>query len=69
MPMRIPASSQRLLIEQGLVPPNCRSVELHLDPSSVVVLRYDVLVTPDDMAKLAIVFQAMASEGKARQDG
>jgi hypothetical protein len=40
------------LLEQGLVPANCRTADLHFEPDGAVVLRYEVFVTDDDLAKL-----------------
>lgn len=69
MAIRIPTSTQKLLLEQGLVPDGCRSVELVLAADSAMILRYEVFVTTEQLEKLAVVFQALASEAKPNQDG
>ena len=66
--MRIPISSQKLMADLGLIPPHCQSVELHIPAAGLMVLRFDVIVTADHLEKLALVFQAMASEVKPGQD-
>ena len=59
--MRIPDSIQKLLIEQGLVPPHCRSIELLMPADGAIVLRYEVYVTTDHFSKFAVVFEGMAA--------
>ncbi len=44
------------LIAQGLVPKNCRLLEVVMAPQSVPILRFEVFVTNDDLAKLAVAF-------------
>lgn len=61
-------SCQRLLVEQGLVPQHCSNLELIMRPNAPMILRYEVFVASEHLDKLALVFQAMASEGKERQD-
>lgn len=69
MAIRIPMASQKMLLEAGLVPPNCSNVELHIPAAGVMMLRYDVFVTREHLEALSVVFQAMASEVRENQDG
>lgn len=59
---RHPSVLSRALIAHGLVPKNCRSVELVMTPDSVTVLRYEVTVDVEDMAKLALALQEASDE-------
>ncbi len=42
----------KALIEEGLCPPNCSNVELHIPATGVMTLRYDVFVDTKDIPKL-----------------
>jgi len=45
------------LADAGLVPPNCRVMEISLGVSGVLVVRYEVFLTPAQTVALGIVFQ------------
>lgn len=47
------------LIAEGLVPPHCFNVELHVPTDGAVVLHYEVYVTDDDLAKVRRAFGRM----------
>jgi hypothetical protein len=49
------------LSQQGLVPPNCRSVEL-LVGTDVLMLRYEVFVQVDELPRLAAAILALHAE-------
>jgi hypothetical protein len=49
------------LIKQGLLPKNCRKVEILMEPSDKgVILRYEVLLEAPDVEKIAAAFQGAA---------
>ena len=58
-----------MLLELGLVPANCVNVELIIPANGLMTLRYDVYVTTEQIEQMSIVFQGLASESKAKQDG
>ena len=68
MAMRLPQSAQKLLVEQGIVPPGCSNVELHIPAVGAMLLRYDVYVTARQLDKLGIVFRAVAADLRAIQE-
>lgn len=43
----------KYLIEEGVLPPQCRNVELLLPVDGALALRYEVFVTAEDLPKLA----------------
>lgn len=54
------------LSARGLMPANCRIIEVTLDPSGPLVIRYEVFVTSEQLAQVADAMKAVAE--KARDD-
>jgi hypothetical protein len=52
----------QLLIAQGLVPANCRVLNVEFRVMEAAILRYEVFVTGDDLVKLAQAFTAAVVE-------
>jgi hypothetical protein len=69
MAIVVPIASQKMLLELGLCPPGCSNIQIVMPASGAMVLRYDVFVTAEHLDKLSLLFQLMASEAKAKQDG
>jgi hypothetical protein len=42
----------KYLVDEGLIPPNTRNVELHIPTDGAVFIRYEVFVTEDETQKL-----------------
>jgi len=42
-----------MLIKHGLLPDNCRLIEVSMSPDSIPIIRYEVFVTKEQMAKFA----------------
>jgi hypothetical protein len=58
------------LANQGLVPPNCRSVELVSTINSGLILRYECLLEVEDLGKFAEALLALSADvGKPPQLG
>jgi len=56
--MMLPQRLEKALIDAGLVPKNCRRLEVIIAPMQATILRYEVFVDQDDMGKLATSFAA-----------
>jgi hypothetical protein len=52
----------KALEEEGLLPPNCRLLEIALAPREAFVLRYEVYVRTTDLPKLARAIAAAAKD-------
>jgi hypothetical protein len=52
------------LINEGLVPPNARDVDLIISATGPVLLRYEVLVDTADLGKLARAIARLAAEAE-----
>lgn len=48
------------LAKRGLVPPQCRLIEVTITPHSVVMLKFAVMVSDDDMRKFSDAFAEAA---------
>lgn len=46
----------------GLVPPNCRLMEISIGVTGAMTIRYEVFVTADELVKLGSVFQFVGDE-------
>jgi hypothetical protein len=46
----------------GLVPPNCRLMEISIGVTGAMTIRYEVYVTADELVKLGSVFQGVGDE-------
>jgi hypothetical protein len=56
------------LEEAGLVPPNCRLLDLAIGTDGALIVRYDVLVTAEQLVALGEVFARIGNdiiEGKS----
>lgn len=60
--VRLPSHVSRALVEEGIAPPNCSSIELYIPASGVLVLRYEVFVTFETLAKIGRAFSAPEPE-------
>jgi hypothetical protein len=49
-----------LLIEEGLCPPNCSVLELHVPAAGAIVIRYEVYVDTVDLPKIARALTRLA---------
>lgn len=67
MKIDFPRDLEDALIRQGLVPNNCRLVDVVMTPNAVPVLRYEVYVTHDDLGKLAKAFEEAFETAQARR--
>jgi hypothetical protein len=54
----------KLLVEEGLMPPNTRLLDLILSPNEAVIIRYEVFVETADLAKIARVLTRFVEETK-----
>jgi hypothetical protein len=52
----VPHRLNQLLIEQGLVPPNCRLLTVEFAVMEAAIIRYEVFLTGDDLLKFAAAF-------------
>ena len=50
------------LNKEGLLPPECREVSLHMPIDGVIVLRYEVSVREEDVLKLARAIASLAEK-------
>lgn len=68
-----PLKLERALIAQGLVPSNCRLLEVVMAPMTAAIIRFEVFVTQDDLGKLAQAFAdafaAGAPDGEDQSHG
>jgi len=55
----------RHLAERGLLPAQCRLVEVSIEPTGALVIRYEVFVHSDQLGALADALKAAADEGTA----
>lgn len=62
MAFRIPLSAQRHMVDAGIVPVGCTSVELLIPAQGPMALRYQVHVTPELLERIGVVFTAAAAE-------
>jgi hypothetical protein len=51
-----------LLVKRGLVPDNCRSAEVLIDPTGPLIIRYEVFVDAEHLAAVAEVLREVAAE-------
>jgi hypothetical protein len=56
------------LQKAGLVPLNCRVVDLSIGVTGALVIRYEVFVTPEQLTALGLVFQQVAADIDAAYD-
>ena len=47
--------------DRGLLPPNCKLLELRMEPASALVARFEVFITNEDLVKVAEAIQAVAT--------
>ena len=59
-PIRISTPVVKYLEEQGVLPPACANVELHIPPRGAMVLRYDVFLTVERALVLSKAFAIIA---------
>lgn len=52
----------KALTEAGLVPSNCKLMEIRTDVTGSMVIRYEVMVTSGDLAKIADVYRHVAKQ-------
>jgi hypothetical protein len=52
----ISRSLEQALVKHGLVPPECRLLEVVMAPMSAVIVRYEVFLTVDQMRLFALAF-------------
>jgi hypothetical protein len=57
------------LIAEGICPENANNVELHVPVDGAVFIRYDVLVTDDDIPKLQRALGRLMEERKEFKEG
>jgi hypothetical protein len=50
------------LIKRGLLPPECKLIEVSIAPHSALVIRYEVYVRSDQLALFAEAMNAVAVE-------
>lgn len=55
----IDSRSLKALVDAGVVPDRCRNLELIIQASGALVLRYEILVTAEDIGKLSKAFAAI----------
>jgi hypothetical protein len=48
-----------LLVQEGVLPPNCGNVELHIPVDGALVLRCDILVQDEDVPKILRAWQRL----------
>lgn len=53
---------ERALIAEGLVPANCRLLEIVVKPDSAPIIRFEVFVQTDDLVKLSKAFAVAAGD-------
>jgi hypothetical protein len=59
----MPITTKRLereLLDRGLLPANCRLVEISVTPASALVIRYEVYVEADQLGRYADALKAAA---------
>jgi hypothetical protein len=62
MAIRISTPIVERLQADGLLPPDCRLVELVITPGSAMILRFEVLVTDERLRQLGGALLALADE-------
>lgn len=62
MALRIPVSVQLRMVDLGIVPVGCTSVELLIPAHGPMALRYQVHVTAELLERIGVVFSAAAAE-------
>jgi hypothetical protein len=50
------------LAEAGLVPDNCRLLEIQIGVTGVLMLRYEICATPDQLVTLGAVLQRVGAQ-------
>jgi len=55
------------LIKEGVVPENCRKVELHIGVDQAMFLRYEVWVTDEDIPKIQRALGTMLVTEEVKQ--
>jgi len=58
----------QFLIDEGLCPPNCRLVDLHVPADGAVMLTYEVFVETADLPKLARALTRLAEPPERKAD-
>ena len=53
---------EKELIARGLIPADCRLIEISMEPNSALVIRYEVFVRSDRMALFGDAIKAAAEE-------
>jgi hypothetical protein len=56
---------EKELIARGLMPAHCRLIEVRIEPSAALVIRYEVFVQNDQLGAFADALKAAADEGAA----
>lgn len=56
---------EKELMARGLLPAECRLIEIRMEPSSALVIRYEVLVSVDQFSAFADAMKAAATEAVA----
>lgn len=56
--------AQKMIAGGFPLPANCRNAQIVIEPDGPVYMRYDVLLTPEDMTRLGVVLVAVAEEMK-----
>lgn len=59
-PTLIPAELLKALVDEGIVPPDCRALTLEIVADGALMLRYEVFLSRDHLIKLARAFTVMA---------
>lgn len=65
MAYRLPNDIQKMFVEQGLVPPECKELALAFPAAGVVTLRYDVFATMDQIEKIAAILTVFVEKEKS----
>jgi hypothetical protein len=65
MAYRLPNDIHKLIVDSGLVPPECREVALVLPASGAVCLRYELFATVEQIEKIAGILTAFIEKEKA----
>jgi hypothetical protein len=56
---------EKELKARGLVPDECKLIEVRIEPQSALVVRYEVFVRPDQLDLFADALKAVAQQGLA----
>jgi hypothetical protein len=67
MAYKLPSDIQKLFIDAGLVPPECKELSLAFPAAGIVCLRYEVFVTMKQIEDIAGILMAFVEKEKAVQ--